>query len=78
MLFDELVTRLQRTIIDFNEEVKEIMGALKLSSDRRNQIMHDLMEGNEASSEDSVANEADKELEDTPEMSAWEKRLERK
>jgi hypothetical protein len=40
--------------------------------------MHDLMEGNEASSEDSVANEADKELEDTPEMSAWEKRLERK
>jgi len=78
VLFDELVTRLQRTIIDFNEEVKEIMGALKLSSDRRNQIMHDLMEGNEASSEDSVANEADKELEDTPEMSAWEKRLERK
>ena len=49
-LLDELVTRLQRTLEDFNEEVQGIMGDLKDSSDRRNQIIHDLMEG-----KDSVA-----------------------
>ena len=43
-LLDELVTRLQRTLADFNEEVEGIMGDLKDSSDRRNQIIHDLME----------------------------------
>ena len=47
-LLDELVTRLQRTLNDFNEEVQGIVGDLKDSSDRRNQIIHDLMEGNEA------------------------------
>ena len=47
VLLDELVTRLQRTLADFNEEVEGIMGDLKESSDRRNQIIHDLMEGNE-------------------------------
>ena len=41
-LLDELVTRLQRTLDDFNEEVQEIVGDLKDSSDRRNQIIHDL------------------------------------
>ena len=45
VLLDELVTRLQRTLDDFNEEVQEIVGDLKESSDRRNQIIHDLMEG---------------------------------
>ena len=48
VLLDELVTRLQRTLDDFNEEVQEIVGGLKESSDRRNQIIHDLMEGKEA------------------------------
>ena len=42
-LLDELVTRLMRTINDFNQEVEEIMGDLKESSDRRSQIIHDLM-----------------------------------
>ena len=42
-LLDELVTRLQRTLDDFNEEVQEIVGDLKDSSDRRNQIIHDLL-----------------------------------
>ena len=75
VLFDELVTRLQRTLADFNEEVEGIMGDLKNSSDRRNQIIHDLMEGKESSS-DGASSDGD----DTPaggtEMSEWEKRLE--
>ena len=75
VLFDELVTRMQRTLADFNEEVEGIMGYLKNSSDRRNQIIHDLMEGKESSS-DGASSDGD----DTPaggtEMSEWEKRLE--
>ena len=75
VLLDELVTRLQRTLADFNEEVGGIMGDLKESSDRRNQIIHDLMEGNETSSGSAPSDGGE-----TPaggaEMSEWEKRLE--
>ena len=46
-LLDELVVRLERTIKDFNEEVQKIMGNLKDNSDRKNKIIHDLMEGNQ-------------------------------
>jgi len=75
VLLDELVTRLQRTLADFNEEVGGIMGDLKESSDRRNQIIHDLMEGNE-----TVSGSAPSDGGETPaggaEISEWEKRLE--
>ena len=80
VLLDELVTRLQRTLDDFNEEVQEIVGDLKESSDRRNQIIHDLMEGKEATqSEDVPASESgDTSGPDISEMSEWERRLEGK
>ena len=75
VLLDELVTRLQRTLTDFHEEVGGIMGDLKESSDRRNQIIHDLMEGNE-----TVSGSAPSDGGETPaggaEISEWEKRLE--
>jgi len=75
VLLDELVTRLQRTLADFNEEVGGIMGDLKESSDRRNQIIHDLMEGKESSSGAALSDGGE-----TPsggaELSEWEKRLE--
>ena len=79
-LLDELVTRLQRTLDDFNEEVQEIVGDLKDSSDRRNQIIHDLMEGKEAtqSENDSAPKGDDSSGLDTSEMSEWERRLEGK
>ena len=57
VLLDELVTRLQRTLDDFNEEVQEIVGDLKDSSDRRNQIIHDLMEGKEATQSENVSHQ---------------------
>ena len=57
VLLDELVTRLQRTLADFNEEVEGIMGELKDSSDRRSQIIHDLMEGKELSKQDHSESE---------------------
>ena len=80
VLLDELVIRLQRTLADFNEEVQGIMGELKDSSDRRNQIIHDLMEGKEAAQQDSSISEQthDDSGPDTSEMSEWEKRLEGK
>ena len=80
VLLDELVTRLQRTLDDFNEEVKDIVGDLKDSSDRRNQIIHDLMEGKEAtqSEGDSDIQSGDDSGLDTSEMSEWERRLEGK
>ena len=79
VLLDELVIRLQRTLADFNEEVEGIMGELKDSSDRRSQIIHDLMEGKELSKQDHSESEeqsAAVEDTDTSEMSEWEKRLE--
>ena len=79
VLLDELVTRLQRTLNDFNEEVEGIMGELKDSSERRSQIIDDLMEGKKLSQQDSstgeIENNEDTE-QDTSEMSEWEKRLE--
>jgi hypothetical protein len=80
VLLDELVIRLQRTLADFNEEVQGIMGELKDSSDRRNQIIHDLMEDKEPSQGDSLDGDQahDDTGPDTSEMSEWEKRLEGK
>ena len=83
-LLNELVTRLNRTIEDFNEEFQGIIGDLKDNSERRNQIIHDLMEGkelsenNESSTDgvsDDVPNRSDA-VSDSEEMSEWEKRLE--
>lgn len=81
VLLDELVTRLQRTLADFNEEVQEIMGDLKDSSERRNQIIHELMEGKEVTKGaegDSGSDIVDESGPDTSEMSEWERRLEGK
>ena len=76
-LLDELVTRLERTITDFNEEVEGIMGDLKVSSERRNQILHDLMEGKEMPS-GNASGGTDESEDDTSGMSEWERRLEGK
>ena len=87
-LLNELVKRLHRTIEDFNEEFEGIIGDLKDNSERRNQIIHDLMEGkelakkiNSSPSNNSNDDENDDENDDAAdaeptEMSAWEKRLE--
>ena len=83
-LLDELVVRLERTIKDFNEEVENIMGNLKDNSDRKNKIIHDLMEGNKpfinkkSSKNESDESEGDDNNidDDKPEMSEWEKKLE--
>ena len=84
-LLNELVRRLNRTIEDFNEEFQGIIGNLKDNSERRNQILHDLMEGKDFVSnnvDSDVSNIKTKTMEpgdsdsDNEEMSAWERRLE--
>ena len=81
VLLDELIIRLQRTITDFNEEVQSIMDDLKVSSERRSHLIHDLMEGKDLSpikTDSNESNESDVSSNDAPEMSEWEKRLEGK
>jgi len=81
ILLDELMIRLQRTITDFNEEVQSIMDDLKVSSERRSHLIHDLMEGKDLSPSKTDSNESDESdvsSNDAREMSAWEKRLEGK
>ena len=82
VLLEELVTRLERTLADFNEEFQHIIGDLKSSSERRHQILHDLMEGKDAIVQTSTSSDADTPSgstgPDTSEMSEWEKRLEGK
>ena len=84
-LLNELVRRLNRTIEDFNEEFQDIIGNLKDNSERRHQILHDLMEGKElepkkasSSGDKTDTGIMDQERSDSnaEEMSAWEKRLE--
>ena len=84
-LLNELVRRLNRTIEDFNEEFQGIIGNLKDNSERRNQILHDLMEGKKLVSNNVASDASNIETEttepgdsdsNTEEMSAWERRLE--
>ena len=74
ILTDELITRMERTVIDFNDEIAAVMGNIKESADKKNQLLHDIIEGNvtvSETSEDSPAFTAD-----TDGLSAWEKKLE--
>ena len=84
-LLNELVRRLNRTIEDFNEEFQGIIGNLKDNSERRNQILHDLMEGKDLVSNNFSSDDSNIETESmnpgdsdssNEEMSAWERRLE--
>jgi|TARA_B100000287_G_scaffold410749_1_gene439533 hypothetical protein len=77
-LFDELVERLQRTIDDFNEEIATLTEEVKGNSEKRAEIIHTLMEGQDMSqssaptiNESGESNNLDSEI-----MSEWEKRLE--
>ena len=80
VLLEELVIRLERTLADFNEEFEGIVGDLKISSNRRNQILHDLMLGKESDITDQIVISPSDEVskDSSPEMSEWEKRLESK
>ena len=77
-LFNELVMRLDRTINDFNDEISQLTEAVKGNSDKRAEIIHTLMEGNDSISNELNANEDQGQSSnlDSEIMSEWEKRLE--
>ena len=74
ILTDELITRMERTVIDFNDEIAAVMGNIKESADKKNQLLHDIIEGNVTVSETSEDSPAP--TIDTDGLSAWEKKLE--
>ena len=77
-LFNELVLRLDRTINDFNDEISDLTEAVKGNSEKRAEIIHTLMEGNDLISTDLNAQEDQEQTSnlDSEIMSEWEKRLE--
>ena len=76
-LFNELVERLQRTIDDFNEEIANLTEEVKGNSEKRAEIIHTLMEGQEMSQSSTPANDTGESNNlDSEIMSEWEKRLE--
>ena len=76
VLFDELVIRLERTISDFNEEISLLTEEVKGNSDRRAEILHTLMEGQDQSPIAVQEEIAESGGLDSEVMSEWEKRLE--
>ena len=76
VLFDELVIRLERTISDFNEEISLLTEEVKGNSDRRAEILHTLMEGQDQSPTTAQEEIADSGGIDSEVMREWEKRLE--
>ena len=77
-LFNELVTRLDRTINDFNDEISVLTEAVKGNSEKRADIIHTLMEGQETLQTDQNSEEGEESAGnlDSEIMSEWEKRLE--
>ena len=77
-LFNELVMRLDRTINDFNDEISQLTEAVKGNSDKRAEIIHTLMEGNDSITNESNTQDSQEQSSnlDSEIMSEWEKRLE--
>ena len=73
-LTDELVTRMERTIMDFNEEIEAVMSDIKLNADKKNKMLHDLIDGNVIVKQKEEKEEAS--IKDNDGLSAWEKKLE--
>ena len=76
-LFNELVTRLERTINDFNDEISVLTEEVKGNSEKRAEIIHTLMEGQDMPQTETTADEVQEISNlDSEILSEWEKRLE--
>ena len=74
-LTDELIVRLENTILDFNEEVDSLMNKLNENATIKEKMMAEIKSGKteDISNEQTPDNVSE---EDVQEMSEWEKRLE--
>ena len=76
-LFNELVKRLERTINDFNDEISVLTEEVKGNSEKRAEIIHTLMEGQDMAQTETTADEGQETSNlDSEILSEWEKRLE--
>ena len=80
-LLDELMSRLEATIDDFNKEVDTLMDSLKKSSEEKEKLIQKIKAGktHKADAEGADAGESTgekTEIEEDRELSEWEKRLE--
>lgn len=73
-LLDELMTRLESTIKDFNDEVKGLLAALKENSEKKDQLLEKIKNSPEPVSENK--NQVIDTDNPPQELSLYEKRLE--
>jgi len=71
-LTNELITRLENTISDFNEEVELLLNDLKENASLKEKLMEDIKSGKPEVEESTESDST----EEVKEMSEWEKRLE--
>jgi len=72
VLMDELISRLEKTVSEFNDEVKDLMEQLKASSEKKEQLLEKIKSTELIEMEDKEKVEKEPERE----LSAWEKKLE--
>jgi DNA anti-recombination protein RmuC len=80
-LLDELMSRLEATVNDFNKEVDELMGSLKKSSEEKEKLIEKIKAGEPPKVEGKSSDQVDQvdqveDGEEKRELSEWEKRLE--
>lgn len=70
VLMDELISRLEQTVSEFNDEVKDLMEQLRASSEKKEQLLEKI-KSEELAEPESVTEEKPER-----ELSEWEKKLE--
>ncbi|MGY8781168.1 MAG: hypothetical protein ACKVJJ_05865 [Fidelibacterota bacterium] len=76
-LLDELMSRLEATVDDFNKEVDKLMGSLKKNSEEKEKLIQQIKAGGEPKTEErKTATESVESTDESRELSEWEKRLE--
>jgi len=72
-LMEELASRLQKTVDEFKEELQDLIGTLKTSNEKKEELLTKIISGE---AETTKISESDK-VEQESEMSQWKKRLEK-
>ena len=72
-LMEELANRLQKTVDEFKEELQDLIGTLKTSNEKKEELLTKIISGE---AEITKISESEK-VEQESEMSQWKKRLER-
>ena len=72
-LMEELASRLQKTVDEFKDELQDLIGTLKTSNEKKEELLTKIISGE---AETTKISESEK-VEQESEMSQWKKRLEK-